>query len=395
MADYLKDLTDDGAWKFDGNAAHVGEAVKAGLVIELTKKEDVNEVYKIVDEAAGVDEIPSNGAIIMAYASWCGHCKTAKPEMIKAAAQKNFPFFRVDASELQVDSVAGFPIDAYPTTLVIKDSNLEKEDMQFKSAEYSETRTADGFAAYVNHVFMGGKEKEEAAKQEEEKPAESSEPHLVKADVIQAVNEGKVIELTTRTEFDDFMGFRDQLPGQGGVIMGVKPGSAVCGTVKPHFDKAAEALAGKAAFVRVSLPEVFGNGTAITDDAGKTLADVPVEGYPTTVIFKHGAAADGSAFDEQKCTAGKALGFATAVNDFLALGLDGAALDAQLKDFAPPAADAAATPAAQLDQDAHEAAAGEGEAACGYDESEYVDIAGLGLDAVGSPDDAGFYIDDL
>eukprot|EP00741_Cyanophora_paradoxa_P022167 tig00021435_g21399.t1 len=126
-------------------------AVNAGKVIELKSNDDLKSFFDALDESS--DQIPSNGAIIMGYASWCGHCKAMHDDYDELAAQAGkFPVAKIDADANGLNQIAGYQITGYPTVIIAKDKS-GVEDMKFGSDKYKGARTADAMRQTIERVF--------------------------------------------------------------------------------------------------------------------------------------------------------------------------------------------------------------------------------------------------
>ena len=83
-------------------------------------------------------------ALVMFYAPWCGHCKAAKPEYMKAAedfaGDKKTAFAALDCTQhhsvCEQHDVKGFPTFKY--------FNYGKKDFKYVGA-----RSAEGFAEFM------------------------------------------------------------------------------------------------------------------------------------------------------------------------------------------------------------------------------------------------------
>eukprot|EP00741_Cyanophora_paradoxa_P022168 tig00021435_g21400.t1 len=249
----------------------VAAAANEGRVIELKSKQDLDELFDIVDEPAGVDEIPSSGTMVMAYASWCGHCKHLKPEFDDAAKEKGkFPLARIDADAVNVGQVAGYQITGYPTVVIAKDADLQSDNMKFGSKKYADERTADAIVDTIETYFSADAEEDIGG------------GDLTKEQVLKAVNAGKVLELQSKDDVEALLDIIDEAPGSdeipsdGAIVMAYASWCGHCKAMKPAFNEVASDLKGKFVVARV---DASAHGV-------RSVGDVDIAGYPTVVLAK-------------------------------------------------------------------------------------------------------------
>lgn len=72
--------------------------------------EDVGRVYK------------PKKSLLCFLASWCGHCTSSKPEVVKMASSASFPFYHIDEHVIEKSGIgAKFSIDAFPCFVALHD----------------------------------------------------------------------------------------------------------------------------------------------------------------------------------------------------------------------------------------------------------------------------------
>lgn len=114
-------------------------------IVELS---DINlEKNKIIikDE----NKVKKLTGLIMFYADWCGHCKTTKPEYLKACKALRFMemnkgfFYRVDCSKTTKDKqnlMKYCNSEGYPTIVKIVDGDVV--------SQFNQERTANNFICF-------------------------------------------------------------------------------------------------------------------------------------------------------------------------------------------------------------------------------------------------------
>eukprot|EP00741_Cyanophora_paradoxa_P024158 tig00021742_g23332.t1 len=120
--------------------------VSAGRVIELDTAAELTSFLHAVED----DAFPGDGALVEGYASWCGHCKSLKPQYEKLALDLagKVPVARIDADEARVFSLGNTTIAGYPTVVYFDDNG--SADGVFEESKYEGMRTTDALRKFVD-----------------------------------------------------------------------------------------------------------------------------------------------------------------------------------------------------------------------------------------------------
>lgn len=204
-----------------------------------------SEVVHLTDENFNSFVAGKKSVLVMFYAPWCGHCKKAKPEYMKAAERlKNDG---IDGVLAAVDATVHRQVaeknkvEGFPTFVYYKDG---------KAAWNVNERTEDGFYKFMKN------------------PVEPPPPELPWSS-----QPGSVLHL-------DAAAFKTELKKKkGALVMFYAPWCGHCKKAKPFFSEAADILSNdsRVAFAAVDCTVE----TSLCQEYG-------VKGYPTIIFLSYG-----------------------------------------------------------------------------------------------------------
>lgn len=84
----------------------------------LPKRVQTSTVELLDSDKAAQDNLLDD-AVVMVFADWCSHCKTAIPEFFKAATQSSVPFFAINGPKCPQTSAA-LGVKAYPMIIRLR-----------------------------------------------------------------------------------------------------------------------------------------------------------------------------------------------------------------------------------------------------------------------------------
>ncbi|XP_046982624.1 protein disulfide-isomerase A5 [Schistocerca americana] len=200
--------------------------------------------------------------LVMFYAPWCGHCKRAKPEFVRAAARfrddPKVEFAAVDCTKF--GAVCGaFEVKGYPTVKYFHYFNKETKD-------YGGERTEEHFVRFMRDPLGAGADS----------PADAGTSARAEAEGWAALPGGDRVRLLTEADFDAAVA--SPAPT---LVLFYAPWCGHCRSMKADY-----ALAAKRAH-----DEKLGAAVAAIDaSAAATVRgrfDVP--GFPTLKLFRSGS----------------------------------------------------------------------------------------------------------
>lgn len=202
--------------------------------------------------------------LVMFYAPWCGHCKKAKPEFIRAAARfhddPKVEFAAIDCT--QFGSVCGaFEVKGYPTIKYFHYFNKETKN-------YGGERTEEDFVRFMRDPLAAGAE----APTEPDAAAKAK----VEAEGWAALAGGDRVRLLTEADFDTAVA----APGPT-LVLFYAPWCGHCRSMKADY-----ALAAK----RVHDEKLGATVAAIdASDAVGIRKRFDIPGFPTLKLFRSGS----------------------------------------------------------------------------------------------------------
>lgn len=247
-----------GEFKFDINLRETDPIVRfmenpdAPPIVEVEQEtsweDEETDVVFLNEETFKPFLKKTKNVLVFFFAPWCGHCKAAKPEIAKAAAEfkddTKVAFVAIDCTK-QPSICSTYEVRGYPTL---------KYFSYFKtSKDYRGGRTADDFIKFMRNPD-----------QETEKPKVDAVPFT--SDNVLILNE-KTFESTLKKHPAALVFFGQEWCGW-------------CKRLKPVYSEAADLL------VERSLPGTLAaiDCGAVGDFCGK----FDIKGYPTVKFFKKG-----------------------------------------------------------------------------------------------------------
>ncbi|XP_066299646.1 uncharacterized protein [Branchiostoma lanceolatum] len=259
--------------------------------------EEPSDVVHLTDATFATYTQEHSPVLVMFYAPWCGHCKRAKPEYVKAAEQLkkddiSATLAAVDCTK-HSEACKTHDVKGYPTFKLIKDG---------VASDYNLGRTSADFMAFMlNSLPTQAKEeakpeeqkKEPEKKVEEEKPKEEKKEPPKEAekpaeekkerpkretppsDEWASTDAAADVNFLTTETFDQFVSDHNSV-----LVMFYAPWCGHCKRMKPAFEEAATLL--KTEFPAAKLAAV--DATQYRDVGSK----YEVRGYPTLLYFKNG-----------------------------------------------------------------------------------------------------------
>jgi protein disulfide-isomerase-like protein len=226
-----------------------------------------NEVNQLTDATFPAFVKANPKVLVMFYAPWCGHCKSAKPHFIDAAAElkaqaSEFGVFAAVDCTVEKKVCGQHSVKGYPTILYFKNG---------KTSTFGGARTKSGFVDFMKDPKEAPAEPAAAAAGDNKAapPAAAATPFM---------DDGKVndVVLLTDVTFDAHVKGHD---ADGSLIMFYAPWCGHCKRAKPAFAETAAAVkaAGKGSIAAVDC-------TVHKDLCGK----YAVKGFPTILFFKNG-----------------------------------------------------------------------------------------------------------
>jgi len=214
------------------------------------------EVIHLTDETFKPFLKKKKHVLVMFYAPWCGHCKSAKPHYEHAAAELKenvkVAFAAVDCT-IHRSVCSAYEVNGFPT---FKYFNYFKDQKP-----YSGGRTKKDFVAFMKDPLSLNAGQEPPPPSAEEQWAE--------------VQGSLFIKHLRGDEFDHYMKYKDVV-----LVMFYAPWCGHCKSMKADYARAAEQL------TNAKVPHVL---AAVDATQERDLANrFSIKGYPTIKFFRRG-----------------------------------------------------------------------------------------------------------
>ncbi|XP_078661185.1 uncharacterized protein LOC144905411 isoform X1 [Branchiostoma floridae x Branchiostoma belcheri] len=263
--------------------------------------EEPSDVVHLTDATFATYTQEHSPVLVMFYAPWCGHCKRAKPEYVKAAELLKTD--GISATLAAVDCTKHsevcqtHDVKGYPTFKLVKDGA--------QVSDYNLGRTSEDFVAFMlNSLPKQPKEeakpeeqkkdeptqqqkqpekkveeqKKEEPKKEAEKPAEELKERPKRetpTDEWASTDSAADVNFLTAESFDQFVADHNSV-----LVMFYAPWCGHCKRMKPAFEEAATILKSELPTAKLAALDA----TQFRDIGTK----YEVRGYPTILYFKNG-----------------------------------------------------------------------------------------------------------